>query len=133
MGNAGTYRTSRLAIQALKLDPKFGPAHLLLAELAAYSQCTSCAEESLANARAAGADEASIAAIEGLAFWTQAVGDSKNRAVGDKPPLERAIEAYEKAVSLEKNPSRAASYRAALFQLERMMGNHARAMATRKR
>jgi len=129
MGNAGTYRTSRLVVQALTLDPKFGPAHLLLAELAAYSQCTSCAEESLANARAAGADEASIAAIEGLAFWTQAAGDSKNRAVGDKPPLERAIEAYEKAVSLEKNPSRAASYRAALFQLERMMGNHARAMA----
>jgi ankyrin repeat protein len=128
MGNGGGYRAGELATKALKLDPKHGVAHLLLAELAGYAQCASCAEESLANARASGVDEASVAAIEGFTYWIQAAADTKNRAVGEKPPLDRAIEAYERAANLEKNPARLASHRAALFELERSQGNHAKAM-----
>jgi tetratricopeptide (TPR) repeat protein len=128
MGNGGVWKAGEFANKALKLDSKNGGAHLLLAEIAGYSRCTSCAEESLANAREAGADEASLAAIEGFAYWMQAAADTKNRAVGEKPPMDRAIEAYERAASLEKNPARLAAHRAALFELERMMGNHAKAM-----
>jgi len=54
----GSFRAGELANRALKIDPKDGAAHLLLAELAAYAQCGTCAEESLANARAARVDEA---------------------------------------------------------------------------
>ena len=68
MGQAGSFRAGELATKALKLDPKHGAGHLLLAELAAYARCASCAEESLANARAVGVDEASIAAIEGFTY-----------------------------------------------------------------
>lgn len=128
MGSGGSYRAGTLAAKALKLDPAHGRGHLLVAELAAYAQCTSCAEEALASAREAGADPASIAAIEGLALWAQAAGDGKDRAVGEKPPLERAVEAYERALRLEKDPARLASSREALFELERMAGNHAKAM-----
>jgi hypothetical protein len=128
MGQAGGFRAGEVATKALKLDAKHGGAHLLLAELAAYSQCAACAEESLAQARAAGVDEASIAAMEGFTYWVIAAADRKNRAVGEKPPLDRAIEAYERAVKLEKNPARSAVHRATLFDLERMQGNQARAM-----
>jgi hypothetical protein len=128
MGQAGAFRAGQVATKALQAEPKHGATHLLLAEIAAYSQCASCAEESLANARAAGVDEASIAGIEGFTYWIQAAADARNRAVGEKPPLDRAIEAYERAAKLEKNAPRLASHRAALFELERMQGNHARAM-----
>jgi ankyrin repeat protein len=128
MGNGGSFRAGNLATQALRLDPTLGGAHLLLAELAAYSQCSTCAEEALADARAAGMDAASIAAVEGLTYWFQAIGDTKERAVGEKPPLERAIEAYERAVKAERDPVRLASYRSTLFELERTMGNHAKAI-----
>jgi len=128
MGSGASFRAGELATKALKRDAKHGPAHLLVAELAGYAGCTSCAEEALARAREAGVDEAAVAAMEGFAFRMQAHGDSKDRAVGEKPPLERAIEAYERAAGLEKSARRLASYRAALFGLERMMGNHARAI-----
>jgi hypothetical protein len=128
MGQGGSFRAGEVAAKALKLDPKHGAAHLLLAELGAYARCASCAEESLANARAVGVDEASVAAIEGFTYWVQSYADRKNRAVGEKPPLERSVEAYERAVKLEKNPERVAAHRAVLFELERMQGNHARAM-----
>lgn len=128
MGVGGSYRAGEMATKALKLDPKHGTAHLLLAELAAYAQCASCAEESLASARAAGVDEASVAAIEGFTYWTQAAADARNRAVGEQPPLQRAIDAYERAARLENNPAQLASHRAALFELERMLGNQARAL-----
>ena len=128
MGNGASFRAGELATKALKLDPKHGPAHLLVAELAGYAGCASCAEDALARAREAGVDEAAVAAMEGFAFRMQAHGDRKDRAVGEKPPLERAIEAYERAAGLEKSERRLASYRAALFELERMMGNHARAI-----
>jgi ankyrin repeat protein len=128
MGQAGAYRAGELAAKALSADPKLGSAHLLLAELAAYSGCTSCAEESLRNARELGVAPASIAALEGLAFWMQAASDSKNRAVGEKPPLERAMEAYGRAVALESDPKRIVALRTSLFELERMAGNHAKAL-----
>src|SRR5258708_1532253 len=128
MSYGGGFRASEVAMKALKVDPQHGGAHLLLAELAAYSRCASCAAEALANARAVGADEASIAAIEGFTYWTDASADTKNRAVGEKPPLDRAIAAYERAAALEKDALRLASHRAALFELERMQGNHARSM-----
>lgn len=120
MGPGGTFRAGELAAKALKQDRSHGLAHLLLAEIAAYAQCAACAEESLANARGAGVDEASLAAIEGFTYWTVAAADTKERAVGEKPPLERAIEAYERAVKLEKNAARLGAHRAALFELERM-------------
>ena len=128
MGQGGSYRAGELAAKVLKQDPKHGMGHLLLAEIAAYAQCAACAEESLGNARAAGVDEASLAAIEGLTYWALGAADTKERAVGEKPPLERAIEAYERALKLEKNAGRLALHRAALFDLERMQGNHARAL-----
>ena len=129
MGSGASFRAGELATQALKMDPRHGPAHLLVAELAGYAGCASCAEQAAATARKAGADEAMTAAVEGLAYRIKASDDSKNRAVGEKPPLERAIEAYERAVALESNALRLASHRAALFELERMLGNHARAIA----
>jgi hypothetical protein len=128
MGQGGGFRAGEVATKALKLDPRHGGAHLLLAELAAYSQCAACADEALANARAAGVDDASLAAMEGFTYWVIAAADRKNRAVGEKPPLDRAIEAYERAARLEKNAERLAAHRAALFELERGQGNHARAM-----
>jgi ankyrin repeat protein len=129
MGGGASFRAGELATQALKMDPRHGPAHLLVAELAGYAGCASCAEQAVATAREAGADAAMTAAMEGLAYRIKAGDDSKNRAVGEKPPLERAIEAYERAVALESNALRLASHRAALFELERSLGNHARAIA----
>ena len=128
MGQGASFRVGELATQALKLDPKHGTAHLLVAELAAYASCVACAEESLTRARAVGVDEAAIASMEGLTYWIQAASNRNRGAVGEKPPLDRAIEAYERAVKTEKNPLRLAAQRASLFELERMQGNHARAM-----
>ncbi len=128
MGAGGSFRAGELATKVLKIDAKHGGAHLLLAELAAYAQCASCAEESLGNARAAGVDEAAVAAIEGFTYWVQAASGNTTGPVGEKAPLDRAIDAYERAAKLEKRAARAASHRAALFELERMQGNHAKAM-----
>jgi hypothetical protein len=128
MGNGASFRAGELATKALKLDSKHGPAHLLVAELGGYAGCSSCAEDALARAREAGVDEAILAAMEGFVFRLQAHGDRKDRAVGEKPPLERAIDAYERAAGLETDARRVAAYRVALFELERMMGNHAKAI-----
>jgi len=128
MGNGGGWRAGELASKALRLDAKHGGAHLLLAEVAAYAGCSACAEEAMSNARAAGVDEAALAAMEGLAFQVRATMDGKNLTVGETPPLERAIGAYERAVRLEKRPARLAAERAALFELERMAGNEAKAI-----
>jgi cytohesin len=128
MGNAGAWRAGELASRALRLDAKHGGAHLLLAEIAAYAACSACVEEAIGNARAAGVDEASLAAMEGFAFRLRAMAEGRDRAVGEAPPLERAIAAYERAAQLEKRPARLAADRAALFELERRAGNPAKAI-----
>ena len=128
MGNAGAWRAGELASKALRLDAKHGGAHLLLAEIAAYAACSACAEEAISNARTAGVDEASLAAMEGFAFRLRAMAEGGNRAVGEAPPLERAIAAYERAARLEKRPARLAADRSALFELERRAGNQAKAI-----